>query len=1115
MTDRKEKKKSAGGVKEKYGKRTAAILTVIGVGVVIYLVLLQILFRIEAMEQQEQNNERFFSATISNLRSNNREIVNLTQNFDDNNKIMLDNIVEAYSGEDYKEIEMMTPEEQSELLESATESMEDCKWMFMVDRDGKIIISSIPENNGLSVIDDGEVGITLKEFHELCDGDVENIIVDNPYYGEKDEVGTKLYLYCKPIRGSYGPEGYRYIMTGIASDIIDTAKNSIGDPSVWLNGSTIGNNASVLMADASADKVLYGEIKGKDQAGKKASEMGLSSQILTNDFTGWTKLGGVRCYVSVREFFSDLYGNSNYIIIAAPMLDMHGLRTSVIIWNICLFLIFALLVLAYSSFVRYEAVKNDEDLREIVLFKGTERETAFSRELAAKTLPVIATAAVIFFCASFYFQALMKLSESFSESVGTEKEISSAVEQSSRLRDDFTNYYDMQYANRARLISFIISLNCGDYLNADKDSENVNPAGRVDVAGNLMVMKDDYNNTVYVINNSEKLKRLNGLNDVRDIYLFSDRGVMIGTSSNILNHTLSRNAGDQSEEFWDILEGRTDVVIQQPGIDDQGNFSQYIGYYMNYYTRLDEKGDTEYVDYSLFLKQQDGDYKGNEITAHRGLIQLQLDPEDGNGVMESSKPDYILSNTKISHDGVLIGFEENEDGSDYTVFYSQIPSLKGRSASEIELSDRAFSGSYNGFQWINGVRYLQSIRKAGDYYISTAIPVSSLYDSVFHSSLSGALYLLVILLIISSFTLFSKKTGEEEQYSEEHDPLAILRVLHTRNEWDNSTHTRRFELLIAKSLAVLGVVFLASIIYEAYRQGSNSAVVYIISGEWDRGIHIFSISACVVLGIVTALLIRVIENVTCLIASVFGSRIMTIIKLFLSIVKAAVVVVVVLYCLFLMGIDATRLLASAGIMSVVVGLGAQSLVGDILAGIFLVMEGSIHVGDYVLINDIRGRITEIGLRTTRYEDINQNIRIIGNNEMKSFANMSMKYSVVFYYIPVPYDEDYPGIRKLLNREFIALYEENKALKGIPSCLGIQQFSESSVDLCVKFMCEEGDRLDVQRYMYDQIMRIFMENGISVPFNQLDVHIEREFSDAERIRYDEGTGSKGGDTYSRP
>ncbi len=1094
MSDRKEGKKDAGGVKEKIRKRSVAMLAVTGIGAVIYLIMLQTFFQTEAMRQQEQNNERFFTATISNLRSNNRQIEKLQKNFDNNNRIMLDDIVEAYSGDNYKELETMTPEEQSELLESATYSMTDCRWMFIVNRDSKIIISSMPENNGLSVIEDGEVGITLDEFHKLCDGDVEKLVVDNPYHGEEGEVGTKMYLYCKPITGSYDSEGYKYILTGIASDIIDTARSSIGDPSVWLNGSTIGNNASVLMVDASLDKVLYGDIRGKDETGEKASEIGLEQDILTDAYTGWTDLDGIRCYVSVREFFSDLYGNNNYIIIAVPLTDMHGLRTSVIIWNICLFLISALLVIAYCSFVRTDSLIKEEDLRGVVLFEGTSMETVFSRELASKILPVTLTVAFLFFCASFYFQALMKLSESFSESVGTEREISAAVEQSTKLRDDFTDYYDMQFASRARLLAFIVSLNCGDYLNADKDSEKVNPAGKVDSVGNRKVIRDDYNNTVYVINNSEKLQKLADLNEVGDIYLLSDRGVMIGTSSNMLNFTLSRDPADQSEEFWDILEGRADSLIQDPEIDDQGNLSQYIGYYMDYYTRLGENGETEYVDYTLYMKQQDGEYKGNEITSHRGLLQIQLDPEDRNDVMESSKPDYILSNTKISNDGILIGFEELQEENDYIVFYSQIPSLVDEKASELGLSENAFSGNYNGFQSINGVSYLQSIRKAGDYYISTAMPLSSLYDDEIRSAGLGALYLLVILLIVSSFTLFIVNPKEEKRFREENDPLAIFGVLDTRNQWKNSPHSQRFELLITNCLIVLGAVFLASIIYEAQRQGSNSAIIYIISGEWDRGIHIFSISACVVIGIVTALLIRIVSHVTCLIASVFGSRIMTIIKLFLSMVKAAVVVVVVLFCLFLMGIDATRLLASAGIMSVVVGLGAQSLVGDILAGIFLVMEGSIHVGDYVLINDIRGRITEIGLRTTRYEDINQNIRIIGNNEMKSFANMSMKYSVVFYNIPVPYNEDYPGIRKLLNMEFIELYESNRALKGIPSCLGIQRFSESSVDLCVKFMCEEGDRLDVQRFMYDQIMRIFMENGITVPFNQLDVHIERELSE---------------------
>ena len=238
-----------------------------------------------------------------------------------------------------------------------------------------------------------------------------------------------------------------------------------------------------------------------------------------------------------------------------------------------------------------------------------------------------------------------------------------------------------------------------------------------------------------------------------------------------------------------------------------------------------------------------------------------------------------------------------------------------------------------------------------------------------------------------------------------------------------------------------------------------------------------------------AILLKMVGYVAGQIASAFGNSAVTMIRLIVSLLKVLVIAALVMYCLFLFGIDPTGLLASAGILSVVVGLGAQNLVGDLLAGIFIILEGTLHVGDYVMIDNVRGKVIEIGLRTTKYEDDNQNIRIICNNEIKSFANMSMKYSVVFYNIPVPYNEDYVRIRKLMNEEFLTIYEEKRFLKAIPTCLGIENFGSSSVDLRVRFMCEESERLMVQRFMHDEIMRILTDNGISIPFNQIDVHME--------------------------
>ena len=189
------------------------------------------------------------------------------------------------------------------------------------------------------------------------------------------------------------------------------------------------------------------------------------------------------------------------------------------------------------------------------------------------------------------------------------------------------------------------------------------------------------------------------------------------------------------------------------------------------------------------------------------------------------------------------------------------------------------------------------------------------------------------------------------------------------------------------------------------------------------------------------------------------------------------------------GINAGNLLASAGIISVVVGLGAQSLISDLLAGIIIVMEGSIHVGDYIFYEDFRGIITEIGLRTTKFEDTKQNVKIVCNSQLKSLVNMSKKYTFIEMNVPVPYNEDIEAIKYILNAEFLDLYTENKMLKGVPRCQGIQEFSESSIDIRVKILCDEKDRTDVERYMHDQLYRIFRENNITIPFNQLDVHFD--------------------------
>lgn len=1074
-----------------YKARALALMLIVAAGFVLFLFLANRQLVSISRASQIQENEQYFSTTVLNLDNNDHEIESLISKFDSNNTIMLDDLVRAYSRGNYRKLQSMSVTEQSDMLMKSTSTMKYCAWILIVTRDGDVLMSDIRENIGMNLFED-EIGITPDKFHDLCDGRVKRMVVDNPYKGMMEVPPSELYLYCKEIPGSGVDGSSEYILISFFSSMIDEAQSRMKDLSSWMNESSLGNNVSVFMVDASSDTIKYGSLAGTDLVGEAASPRGFDSTVLSDGYNGRAVLDGDRYFVSVRAYSSDLYGHDNYMIAATPERELRRTNAPVLIWNVCLFLTFTVLMIAYSSHVRSSYIAGEADLKKLRLFKTPKVNVYLCWALAQKMIPVALFATVLLFFAAFYFQLLMKMSESFSESVRIENVISKSVEESSELETDFGDYSNQQYESRARLMSFMIALNGKDFLDPAGEAESIKLFDDKDSGGRRDAVKDDYNNEVQVINNSKSLNELKRSNHVKEIYLISDTGATMATSSAFWNFSLSKNPEDQSYEFWDIIYGKSESVIQNEMPNDEGKLSQYIGCALNYYTCLDDNGDTRFVGYTEYLAQENGTYKGNEITHHSGLLQIELDTNKDDRIIDSAKPEYILANNRISNNGFLMGFVHDDEKEDYLVFYSPDPEMNDKYASELGISEKAFAGNYNGFQTVEGVRYLQSFRPAADYYVATAIPVASLYYSCARTSLFCTVFTLAVMLVITFSMIFASDLNPGVADIEATGAFAIPGRNKKTGKLQWSAASYRFETVLRNCFIVLGAVFLITIIVEGRRFGNDSAFFYILSAEWDRGVHIFSLSACVLIVIVAVIVLKALGYIACQIAAAFGNSAVTMMRLIVSLIRVVAIAIIAMYCLFLLGIDATSLLASAGIMSVVVGLGAQSLVGDLLAGVFIIMEGSLHVGDYVTIEGVRGKVLEIGLRTTKFEDDNQNIRVICNNAIKTFANMSMKYSVVYYNIPVPYNEDYPRIRKILNDEFLEIYETHRFLKSIPSCQGIENFAESSVELRVRFMCEESERFNVQRFMHDEIMRIFMENGITVPFNQMDVHFDNEF-----------------------
>lgn len=100
----------------------------------------------------------------------------------------------------------------------------------------------------------------------------------------------------------------------------------------------------------------------------------------------------------------------------------------------------------------------------------------------------------------------------------------------------------------------------------------------------------------------------------------------------------------------------------------------------------------------------------------------------------------------------------------------------------------------------------------------------------------------------------------------------------------------------------------------------------------------------------------------------------------------------VICVLEIFGLNTTTLLASAGVISIAVGMGAQSMAADLLAGFFMILESSIHVGDYINVGGITGHVTYMGIRIIKITDDEGNVVILNNSHVSPIRNMSRKHT---------------------------------------------------------------------------------------------------------------------------
>ena len=202
-------------------------------------------------------------------------------------------------------------------------------------------------------------------------------------------------------------------------------------------------------------------------------------------------------------------------------------------------------------------------------------------------------------------------------------------------------------------------------------------------------------------------------------------------------------------------------------------------------------------------------------------------------------------------------------------------------------------------------------------------------------------------------------------------------------------------------------------------------------------------------------------------------------------------IVLIFAILGTLGIDTAVLLASAGILSLIVGLGAQPLIEDIFAGIFIVFEHTFEIGDIIIVDGFRGTVKEMGIRTTKIEDAGGDVKVINNSDIRTLINMTSKLSTAVCDVSISYSDDIEKVEKVLKDNLGQIKNKYKAIINGPEYVGVQSLSDSAVVIRITAECNEMMRYQVQRDINREIKIIFDKNNITIPFPQVVIHESSE------------------------
>ena len=545
------------------------------------------------------------------------------------------------------------------------------------------------------------------------------------------------------------------------------------------------------------------------------------------------------------------------------------------------------------------------------------------------------------------------------------------------------------------------------------------------------------------------------------IMVFDGKGKEILASNGYVGFTLGDGV-NTSEDFRYLLQGISHIIGEPAAGKFSGKMLQMIGSGMD----LGEKDSFGAVLLAFDTQR---------TWEHAGTKEIQ---------------NYVSMITPKENLSLIVSKESGK------VVYSSNPDLPGKAPADFGLNDTdLLPVSLEVFELPDGKKYgaYSEDEIYRYFYMTNSDAVRG--DAVKFAAFSACFYIFTC-LVISTLLLgavrpnINASAGQLKDLLKQRPTFSMNQELidsfrrqergpRTLKEWwQDMTPGQKTGQLMKLSVTL---ILLAVIIFLLNRGelGSNSVFHFVMRGSWKRGLNELSVTAIIcTLGILfTFLLFK--DLLVRILSSLLTAKGRTIVGLISSLLQYVAIITAIFFCLSYLGFDTGILVTSASILTLAISLGSKDLVADILSGIFIIFEDDFQVGDFIEVNGFKGKVIDIGVRSTKLKDSNNDIKIIDNQNVKNILNKSKDLSRVSIQLKLSNTQPLEEIEAMLERELPGIPEKIPQIVNGPYYSGITGIGYHTVTIVIGAACRQSDTYAVQTRLNHILYDLFRENDFKL------------------------------------